>query len=223
MPEGHLRLRQAVSLAAKPGTVKFGYNLYNDTDEFADIQALFRRAGFTVEQEKSRYLHEKPAALPASSAPLTFKTLAEEGEQRFVETVRQVTVGTLDRTDAQDARRLGGERAAREYVETLKSIDFDPDRWKLGYRDGKLVGLILPQRFDEKSGAINYVGVLPECRGKGYGLLLLAEGTRTLTEAGVAKIYADIDVANKPMAAALERLGYVFMSEEVVLGLKTTS
>jgi len=80
-----------------------------------------------------------------------------------------------------------------------------------------LIGLIIPQRLSEKVGAINYIGVLPEYRGHGYGLALLLEGTKILTESGIKKIYADIDIANKPLSSALEKLGYVFKMEEVVL------
>jgi|GEM_PF-4545408 len=36
-------------------------------------------------------------------------------------------------------------------------------------------------------------------------------------ENDITKIYADIDIANKPMATALEKIGYTFQMEEVVL------
>jgi len=49
------------------------------------------------------------------------------------------------------------------------------------------IGLIIPQCFNEKEGVINYIGVLPEYRGNGYGLNLLSEGTRILTENGIKK------------------------------------
>ena len=215
-PDGHEWLLRAVEQAAKPKTRKFSYNLYNDTEQFADIKRLFGRAGFAVEQEKLQYVYDKP--VPASHPDtLTFKSVADVGEELFVETVERVTVGSLDRLMADDAARLGSRRAAQEYVDGLKGIDFNPDWWRLGYANDLLVGLILPQRFSENEGAINYVGVVPEHRGRGYGLPLVAEGTRLLAENGITEIYADIDVANKPLAAILEHAGYVFKMDEVVL------
>ena len=215
-PDGHEWLVRAVEQAAKPKTRKFSYNLYNDTEQFADIKRLFGRAGFAVEQEKLQYVYDKPVPANHPNA-LSFKSVADVGEGLFVEVVERVTVGSLDRLMVDDAAQLGSRQAAREYVDGLKGIDFNPDWWRLGYANGLLVGLILPQRFSDNDGCINYVGVVPEYRGRGYGLHLAAEGTRLLTENGITKIYADIDIANKPLAAILERLGYVFKMDEVVL------
>ncbi|MCL2558349.1 MAG: GNAT family N-acetyltransferase [Treponema sp.] len=214
--EGSALLERAVKLGAKPATRKFSYNLYDDTDQFADILSLFLNAGFVVAQEKMRYVRENPLPLDYPG-PLRFRNIAETGEEAFVRMVEMVTRGTLDSLMARDAERLGSRRAAREYVESLKEIDFNPHWWRVGYLDGNPVGLILPQRFSANEGAINYVGTLPEARGRGYGLHLLAEGTRILCENGITKIYADIDVANKPLAASLELLGYAFKMEEAVL------
>ena len=172
--------------------------------------------GFGVEQEKLRYIREG-ANLPEYTHSMIFKSVAEIGEELFVSTVEGVTVNTLDQLMAADAARLGPRRAAQEYVDGLKELDFNADWWRLGYVDDEIVGLILPQRFDDTQGAINYIGVLPKYRGKGYGLPLLVEGTRLLVEGGVTKIYADIDIANKPLGAQLERVGYVFQMDEVVL------
>ncbi|MDR3208064.1 MAG: GNAT family N-acetyltransferase [Oscillospiraceae bacterium] len=118
---------------------------------------------------------------------------------------------------AADAAALGADEAARIYVDGLKTLHYDSDWWRLAYQGDDLVGLIVPQRLGDTVGAINYIGVLPERRGRGHVNALLAEGTRVLTEHGVKKIYADIDTANEPMARALEGMGYVFQTAEVVL------
>ena len=214
-PNGHELLTSAVQQAAKPETREISYNLYDDKKQFAGIQNLFGKAGFAVEQEKLQYIYEGPP--PPSSGVLRFKSVAETGEELFTQVVEAVTAGTLDRFDAAEAARLGSRRAAEEHVDSLKRIDFNPDWWRLGYSGDELAGLILPQRFSETLGCINYIGVLPKYRGRGYGRHLLAEGTRILAENGARKICADIDVANLPLANALENLGYVFRMREVVL------
>jgi ribosomal protein S18 acetylase RimI-like enzyme len=216
IPNGNELLTQAVYHAVKPKTRKISYNLYNDTEQYLDIKNLFQKAGFAVEQEKMRYIYENTDFISGNNK-LHFKTVAEVGEDLFTDIVERVTVNTLDQLMATDAARLGSSRAAREYVNGLKTIDYNTDWWRLGYIDDLLIGLIIPQRLSEETGAINYIGVLPEYRGHGYGLALLLEGTRILTESGVKKIYADIDIANKPLSSALEKLGYVFKMEEVVL------
>ena len=253
-------LKKAAYMAAKPGTKTIGYNLYNDTGQYHDILELFRQAGFEIAQEKLSYSYER-AHPPARADGLVFRSVAEVGEECFIDAVRDVTVGTLDKLMADDAHRLGGDKAAREYVESLKEIDFNPDWWRLGYRslsdhgpsdpgdhvpsspsgpgdhvpsgtsprhrshglsdhdpnDQQLVGLIIPQELGEAIGGINYVGVLPQHRGHGYGAMLLTEGTCILHDNGMRKIIADIDAANHPLAAALEQVGYTFSMEESVL------
>jgi len=223
-PDAHDWLAQALRQAAKPATRKVSYHLYDDTEQFGEIQRLFRRAGFYAAQEKLQYAYEKPEAPVCPDASrfdaLRFKSIAETGEEMFVEMVERVTVGTLDKLMADDAARLGSRRAAQEFVDSLKEIDFNPSWWQLAYAGDLPVGLILSQRFSESLGAINYIGAPPEHRGRGYGLALLAEGTRILVESGITRVIADIDIDNKPLAAALERLGYVFKMEEVILSME---
>ena len=213
---GPALLQDAVRLTAGAQVKTIRYNLYDDTEQYADLLALFAQAGFEVVQEKKNYTYELDEA-PRLQGSMTFRSVAEVGEHLFIDTVREVTVGTLDRLMANDAALLGDDAAAREFVSSLKALDYNPDWWKLGYIGSQLVGLVLPQRFDDDRGGINYVGVIPQLRGKGYGAALLAEGTRILHECGVRKIYADIDTRNHPLEAELERVGYVYRMRESVL------
>ena len=217
-PDAYQYLKLAAGYAAKPQTRKISYNLYNDTEQYADIVKIFHQCGFTTYQEKLRYEYQGPP--PPSPAVLNFKPVSEVGEAAFTAMVEGVTVGIMDKIIAEDAARLGGQKAAQEYVDGLKKMDFNPNWWCLGYAGDEAVGLILPQKFSDDIGAINYVGVLPKHRGKGYGVPLLAEGTRMLIESGVKKVIADIDVENKPMINAFESVGYAFRMEEVVLTLE---
>lgn len=216
LPHGAPVLEKAVRLAANTETEAIGYNLYDDIEQYADIRALFLQAGFRVAQTKKSYSYERPEP-PQITGGLTFRSVAKVGEERFVNAVRDVTIGTLDKLMAEDAARRGGDRAAREYVDGMKELDFNADWWRLGYRGHELIGLVLPQKLGDAIGGINYVGVLPRHRGQGYGAIMIAEGTRVLHEGGMRKIIADIDAENHPMAAALERVGYTFQMDESVL------
>jgi ribosomal protein S18 acetylase RimI-like enzyme len=85
--------------------------------------------------------------------------------------------------------------------------------------EGELVGLVVPQKFSENRGAINYIGVTPFQRGKGYVNGLLLEGSRLMIEDGIENLIADIDVQNYPLKKALGLLGYQFKCSQVVLKL----
>jgi len=171
---------------------------------------LLRSVGFTFRRETGRFewAGGEPPEVPQR---LSFRKLEEVGEDTFVEAMRIVSEGTLDREIQGERERLGAKRAAREFFEDARRVEHDPTWWRLAYaQNGDLVGLMMPA---EPPGflTIFYVGVVPRMRGRGYVDDLLAAGTATLLEArgtGEKPLRADTDVANAPMAAAFERAGW---------------
>jgi predicted N-acetyltransferase YhbS/RimJ/RimL family protein N-acetyltransferase len=171
---------------------------------------LLESVGFAFRRETGRF--EWPGGEPlVVPRRLSFRTLEEVGEEAFVEAMRIVSEGTLDREIQGERERLGARRAAREFFEDAQRVKHDPRWWRLAYaQDGELVGLVMPA---EPPGflTIFYVGVVPQMRGQGYVDDLLAAGTATLLEArgrGERPLRADTDVANAPMATAFERVGW---------------
>ena len=73
---------------------------------------------------------------------------------------------------------------------------------------GDLIGLVMPAGTAAWA-TIGYIGVIPEQRGRGYINELLAQATQTLATLQAVRIEADTDVANTPMAKALQRLGWI--------------
>ncbi len=220
--DGSGLLEESVRLALRPGMRTVDYTLYNDTADFEEIREIFLAAGFTVCQNKLSFVFTKESLDEVSSA-LTMKPLTQLDEMTFVQAVARVTESTLDGKMAADALRFGALAAAQTYVDGLRRLDNRPEWWKLACDEhGEFVGLIVPQKLGERVGAINYIGVAPEKRGRGYVLELLREGTRTLLSAGVTKVIADIDVHNAPMDDALRRVGYDFDCEECVLEKRVT-
>ena len=67
---------------------------------------------------------------------------------------------------------------------------------------------------------INFIGVVPEHRGRGYVDDLLAEGTAALHAAGAEYVRADTDTRNLPMAAAFGRAGYAEFAQRREYGTK---
>jgi GNAT superfamily N-acetyltransferase len=171
---------------------------------------LLESAGFGFRRETGRFewRGEDP---PVGARRLSFRTLEEVGEDAFVDAMRGVSEGTLDREIRGERERLGAQKAAREFFEDARKVKHDPAWWRLAYaRDGELVGLVMPA---EPPGflTIFYVGVLPRMRGHGYIDDLLAASTASLLEArrkNDKPLIADTDVANVPMADAFERAGW---------------
>lgn len=173
---------------------------------------LLESVGFAFRRETGRF-EWQGEQLPAVSTRLSFRTLEEVGEEAFVEAMRIVSEGTLDREIREEAERLGPQGAAWEFFEDASRVKHEPSWWRLAYTaNGELVGLVMPAE-PPAFLTVFYVGVVPEMRGRGYVDDLLAAGTVTLLEAqakgGDEKpLRADTDVANAPMAAAFERAGW---------------
>jgi RimJ/RimL family protein N-acetyltransferase len=174
---------------------------------------LLESVGFAFRRETGRFEWRggQPPAIPVR---LSFRTLEQVGEDAFVEAMKEVSEGTLDREIREERERLGAQRAAREFFDDARRVEHDPAWWRLAFaQEGELVGLVMPA---EPPGflTIFYVGVVPQMRGQGYVDDLLAFGTASLLESGRRNgdeipLRADTDVANEPMAAAFRRVGWV--------------
>ena len=113
-----------------------------------------------------------------------------------------------DKEDEISVLKFGAEEHARNHFNDLKSIDFSPKNWFIAYNEKNIIGLVVPQKFNNEVGAINYIGVIPEERGKGYVIDLLNKGIKNLFKRNVSKIIADIDEQNFPMEKALLESGF---------------
>jgi len=209
---GTVLLRTALSTLAETGATRVGCAIYDIYErEPARTQRLLEASGFKQFQEKRRYVWKDSGTAVAVPSRLEFRSLSVVGEDAFTEAARRVTEGTLDQADLADLARYGLDAAGRMYVALLKDIEFLPDEWQVGFLpDGRLCGLVVPQRLPfEEEGAINYIGVVPELRGSGYGLDFLMKATALLQRRGLKQVVAETDVENRPMHAHLERAGYI--------------
>jgi GNAT superfamily N-acetyltransferase len=179
------------------------------TDERVE---LLGSVGFAFRRETGRFEWRggAPVAVPGR---LSFRTLEEVGEEAFVDAMRKVSEGTLDREIREERERLGPQGAARKFFEDARRVKHEPSWWRLAYAPGgELAGLVMPAE-PPAFLTVFYVGVVPEMRGRGYVDDLLEAGTATLLEARARggderPLQVDTDVANAPMAAAFEQAGW---------------
>jgi ribosomal protein S18 acetylase RimI-like enzyme len=167
-------------------------------------------AGFRMAQEKLHVVRpgNEPVAGPGWS--LRYRTLAEVGNEAFVEAIERVTNGTLDRSDLMTIERLGTHAAARAYFDTLSDLHLDPEAWELAFDDaGELVGLVVPQLLEPGLGTVNYIGVIPSMRGRGLGVELIRRALSTISARyDVEKVIADTDLGNMPTREAVRKAGF---------------
>jgi len=171
-------------------------------------------AGFAVVRTTSRWSYADRSAtqdgMTGRVRPgLAFRSFEEVGEAAFLAALERVSADTADARIQAARERLGQAGEARETLDDLRSMEWQPGWWELAFDpDGDLVGLIMPTRAPSMT-TIGYVGVVPEQRGRRYVDDLLARGTATLRrDVPDLEIRADTDLSNGPMAAAFERAGY---------------
>lgn len=88
------------------------------------------------------------------------------------------------------------------WMDNVESEDFDAAHWHLAVEDGAVAGFCLGERYGEH-GWIQYLGVLPEERGRGLGRVLLLQGFAAFYDAGVRRIDLTVSSENVPAARAL--------------------
>lgn len=174
-------------------------------------------AGLTQELERFRFAWHRSAGIPGPADRLRFRR--DRDDDVFADLFRRTLAGTLDATTRRAADAVGAGVQARADVAFYRDRMHGERAWWLVacLPDGEPIGFAIPSRNTEVP-VIGYIGVLPGHRGHGYIDDILAEATRVLAgEAGAAVIHADTDLANRPMAAAFERAGYVAFARRLVL------
>ncbi len=151
------------------------------------------RLGFHLRTQGFRYEWRSDKGLAPLSRRLRFLTIEEAGIGAWREVDARVRNGSLD---PPDALLIGSVLAS-----TAKW-------WRLAYDPrGNLVGLVQPGQND--GGAIiEWIGVVPEQRGRGYVHELLACGLAILSAAGADRIRADTHIKNRAMQRALHQAGF---------------
>ncbi|MDF5755284.1 GNAT family N-acetyltransferase [Spongiactinospora sp. TRM90649] len=176
------------------------------------------QAGMRVLVERIRFRWTPADGLPARPDRLEYRPCDDDA---MLDAIRRVHVGTLDAHARAQAAREGAEAAALEDLKILRWFPGPREDWRLAYTpdgtpDGELAGLTVPTR-NHTSPVIGLIGVVPERRGHGYGLDLLAEATHMLAERGAQEVIGETDFGNEPMAAAFRKAGYQVTQERVFL------
>lgn len=206
---GKKLLNDSLQMMKNKGAENINYQVHSDDSNNIElIKEILEAVGLkNIQQKKSFYL-KSDIYHKDNKNDLTFKSLNEVGKDKFINIIKKVTRKTLDKEDELTVEKSGEEEHAINHYYTLKSIENSPKNWFLGYRESKIIGLVIPQKLNNELGAINYIGVIPNERGKNYVSDLLNKGIINLFNRGVDKIVADIDVHNLPMEEALVNAGF---------------
>jgi GNAT superfamily N-acetyltransferase len=175
-----------------------------DRSESARVNKALERAGFVVNKEKVFVERDLERFEPRHEDPFRYRSLAEIGEDRFLEVMSEAAVG--------DPFEEPGRRDPRSDFRDLiayAGARFDPTWWRVAYLGRDPVGVVLPQVYSDRAneGTLFYVGVLPAFRGRGFGRALHASGLAFLACRGVRRYVGSTDARNLPMIAVFRANG----------------
>jgi RimJ/RimL family protein N-acetyltransferase len=209
---GRALMARVHALAAELGATELGHTIdsppvapqYQEHPE-ARV-ALLEAAGYEPLRDGLRWLLRAPGAA-SNDGPLRFRTIAEVGEDAFVDAIAATFEATPDAELTREVQERGARGAARAYLDDHTALEHQPEWFELGFAGDELVVVIMGAR-NPTSAVIAYVGVVPAQRGRGFAAALVHRGSERLAAAGATEIRGDCDRDNIAMAKAFERAGY---------------
>lgn len=179
----------------------------------------FRTAGFTQETRLYFLARSLQQPLPVITRPVQRIPYREE--------LAEIFANVLERTyiDSLDCRLLEGLRNSREALSSHQlSGVFRPEYWQLFMEAGELpqsnqpIGLcLLNDHPDQQAVELVYLGVVPEFRGKGWGLQLLVESLQQISAEERAAVFLAVDAENTFASDLYGRMNFAELAHRRVL------
>jgi mycothiol synthase len=162
-----------------------------------------------------RHYLDIAAALLGAPDTLDLSTYAATDPALFRSTLAQTYEGTRDFPE------LNGVRTPDEVLAGYQADGFDPERWWLGAAADEPVGVLLVNPQPDWGGwEVEYVGVVPRARRRGYASELVRLALIEAKAAGVPYVSLAVDARNEPARELYRRLGFEpFDRREVFLAV----
>jgi mycothiol synthase len=152
-----------------------------------------------------------PAHLPP--APLEFAAYDDHQQDRLARLLQSTYVGSLD------CPRLNGVREIADVITGYRSTGtFSPARWLFVRRAESDIGcLLLAEHPQYKQWEVAYVGLVPEARGRGWGIATVRHAQWLARRAGMDRLLLAVDAANQPAIATYAAAGFTAWDRRSVM------
>ncbi|MFJ3403229.1 GNAT family N-acetyltransferase [Promicromonospora sp. NPDC090134] len=169
---------------------------------------LLTAQGFSLDRDGHRFIRSDGDPLPAQDDRLRWRSLAELGEEPFVDLLADTFTDTKDSIFLAEVAEHGVRGAAERNLAEMRELDHEPGWFEIGYDEqDRPVAVSLPART-ASSAVIGLIAVAPAGRGHGYATAAVARGTHVLVTAGATEVRGDCDGGNVAMFRAFQRAGY---------------
>jgi len=158
-------------------------------------------SGFSLEIRKQYFRKELKGLntdeYEKETSIFTYKSLSQTGDDIFIRVFQNIQKDTINSNAQNDAEHP--EEAFNDFKDPER---FNPDIWFIAYHNDKPVGMVLPgveEGRNPKEGFIQFIGILPEYRSRGFGKILLKKGILELCKQNGGIYIGSTDVLNVPM------------------------
>lgn len=140
----------------------------------------------------------------AASQTIEWLTYRPELHRRLANLVERTYV------DSRDCPELDGLRPIDDVLAGYRATgDFSPERWLIATQQGRDIGcLLLTDHPEDDQWELIYVGVAPEFRGRGLGVVLTRHALALARRAGRRHVVLAVDAANEPALAMYRAAGF---------------
>jgi ribosomal protein S18 acetylase RimI-like enzyme len=167
--------------------------------------ALLELGGYTRIADLC-YLSAEASDFPSRAPRLPFemRPLAPRDDRRLCRLIDRTYVGTLD------CPQLDGQRSTADVIAGYRDVgEYKPGLWQIARLAGDDIGCVLVNLHPDLNHAeLVYLGLAPEFRGRGWGLLLTRQAQWLAQQAGAARLVLAVDAANRPALCVYETAGF---------------
>lgn len=161
------------------------------------------------------YMAAVSASFPREpiSAELAFEAYSPANHDRLVAIVEATYRGSLD------CPLIDGLRETADVLDGYRAVgEFRPDFWLLVREQDTDIGcLLLADHPADNQTEIVYLGIVPQHRGRGFGLALTRHAQWLAFQGGRSRLVLAVDAANGPAIAMYEAAGCVAWDRRSVL------
>ena len=175
-----------------------------EIDHGPDVE-LLSSAGFTHVTDLL-YLVSSQKNFPDQPpvGPLAFWPVARDQFEHLAHLVERTHVGTLD------CPQLNAVRTPSDVLVGYEgSGTFDPARWLIVRHAGDDVGCLLLTEHPGQQWEVLYLGLVPEARGRGWGITLTRYAQHLAQLGGAKRLLLAVDAENAPAIAMYAEAGFV--------------
>jgi len=130
---------------------------------------------------------------------LSFRTVDGVGSETFLKLMVESYEGAVERWFTK-------EMLAREAPKWIKEETFDPSLWIAAYLNDEPIGTCVSRLKPYPN--IDFIGVLPKHRRKGFGTQIMKKTITCLAEKGAKRVFLGVDEMNIPAVKLYEKLGF---------------